>query len=788
MLRKESKKSKSTKNKKKSINKEASNAICFDRMIVNGICIHPDKQYSASLKFSDVNYQIAKEEEQENIFGNYMEILNALCTESGMQLTINNRIIDEEDFEKEVLYESKMDDYSRSREEWNKYLKSRITEGNHKIVTEKMLTYAIKSENYHEAKKEIRIHNNEVISKFEDLGSNCEIMRGHDRLETIFSIFNPEKKFCFNYDSLKLQKNFKAKDAITPDILDFNYSTSTFQLNDRFAKILYLKNYSTELNDKLINDLSRIEHNITISFHMKAIERGEDISLIKSQIAKMQMQKMDEQKKALKNGYDPDMIPLELQYSLAEAETQLKDVQERNQKLFSCQFFVMINETNTDELKEVEKKVNNVAKRHGTEFGVLHMQQKECLNAILPLAYSELEISRTLTTYAAAIFIPFTSQELMQKGNSFYYGVNPMTGNLILADRTRLKAPTGFVLATPGSGKSFKVKQELNQVMIGTNDDYVAIDPEREYKPLAEELKGSIVTLGAKNGIYFNPWDFDDEQLNYAATKADFGQVLMAQIMGEKLSSTQVSIVDRCVRRMYTDYEIKISNRTNVIKVEKPTMDDFYDILIAQPEIEAKTMAIALEIYVKDGTYNMFSKQSNVDVNNRFTVYDMLDLGEGLKPLAMLITLETLWQRILFNFRRGVRTWITIDEIYLLFANEYCTEFLYKLFKRARKYGAIITGITQNVEDLLRNDRVRTMLSNSDFIIMLNQATSDREELASLLNISKQQLSYVTNARAGHGLLFNGNAIIPFEDNFPENSYLYGLYNTDFNKRTRVYS
>ena len=771
----------------RSIKRTTQNAINYEAMMKNGVCYNGDNIYSAVLKFTDVNYQIARNEDQEAIWTKYMEILNSLGSESGIQLVIHNHTVDEEDFEKDILLKLKGDNFDKDRIEFNKVLKANINMGTNNIVTNKMFVFTTKMDDIDEALKDINFKGREFEERFKELGCNAHIMDGCERLETINNIFNPAKPFYFDYS--KVNDTFTTKDAIAPTSFDFK--KNMFMVGDRYCRCLWLKNYSTELSDKYINDLTKIEHNLVISFHMKSVARGEELPLIKSNIAGMELQKMQEQKKALRDGYDPDMIPMELKYSLDSAYDLLHDVQSMDQRLFICQFFIMLNCETEKELDDVTKQVLTRAKKYSTEMVVLDYQQEQCMNACLPLGQSKVYAGaggkgRTLTSPVCGILIPFTSQELMQKGNSIYYGLNPTTSNLIMANRLELDNPSGWTLAKPGSGKSFAVKREIMQVILNTDDDVIIIDPENEYKPLTKRYNGSYINVSTTSGTYFNIFDGDDNEVNFLTEKAEFLQSVMAHILCvPNLSPQYVSVIDRTLRELWARYEQKV-NDNKYVDIKKPTLDDFADLLAEQPSQEAKSLTLALGIYTKDGTYHLFSKESNVNMDNRLTTYNIRDLSEGLKTLGMFVILETLWTRIKRNFEAGKRTWIYIDEIYLMFANEYCINFFYTLWKRARKYGAILTGITQNVEDLLHNEKIGTLLSNSNFIMMLNQSSQDRDNLAKLLNLSPQMLSSITNAKKGSGLLQCGSAIIPFSDNFPKDNELYNILTSDFDEIVKL--
>lgn len=776
---------KKTKKTKKEIREKrnSQNAIHYNMMIKNGICVLPNKLYSATMQLNDINYQIALEEEKEDIFSNYASILNALGQENGLQLTIHNRKIDEEEFEKEVFKEMKFDDNDKFRKEYNQMFKEKISTGNNKIVSDKMITFTVKEDNYADAKKSIQLLQKEFTNRFKDINCELQTVNGYKRLETINSILNPDKKFFFNYDLL--DKSYTTKDAVAPDLLDFkSEGTGAFKINDRFAKVFYLKNWSNELNDKLISSLTSLEHNLTISLHMRMIPRADAIGLVKNQIAKMEGQKMVEEQKAIKRNYDPSMIPMNLKDSYTEAKILREKVEKHDLNLFECQFLIMLNSKTKDELKIAEKAIETTCKKLNTELGVLYMRQEEGMNAVLPLGTCVKGLARTLDTSVCAILMPFTSQELMQKGQSIYYGLNAITNNMIMANRKTLDAASGWIFGKTGSGKSFAVKNEMTQIMFDTNDEVVVVDPQGEFIPLAKEFGGSCINVDTKSGVHFNAFSGNIHERNFIKEKGEFALMMMAEIIGEgKLSPSQKGLIDKCVRKMYADYSMKLKDTSNPIRVEMPCLDDLYRQLKMHDSAEAREMSMALELYITGGTNDLFSGQNNVDLRNRFTVYNIFELPESLRPLAMKVILETLKSKVISNAQKGIRTWIYIDEYYLLLKDEYSENFLYEFFKWVRKFLGIITGITQNVEEILNSQKTRAMLANAEFMMLLNQATSDLDELEHLLKLSPEQASYISNSRRGSGLIVFGKTIIPFINEFPEDTELYKLWDTDPNKK-----
>lgn len=780
---KQPKESKKTSKKLLRQRRNAQNAIVYEKMLRNGICVLPNNLYSASMRFKDINYGIATEEEQTSIFGRYMDLLNALGQEYGLQLTIHNRKIDEEEFGRNAFMDLTGDSNDRFRIEFNKVMKSNISRGNNRIISDKMMTYTIREDSYEDAEKSLRILNDEFRKKFKNLKCDTELMNGYDRLETIYSIINPDSRFYFSYD--QLDRTFTTKDAITPDYFDFKTDGHhSFRINGRYAKVLYLKTWATELKDDLIKDLSMIEHNLTVSFHMKIIPRGDDLSMVKNQIAKMEMQKIDEQKKALRYGYDPEMLPMELQYSLEEAYVLKNDVEKRNQRLFECQFLVFINSETKEEFDATEKAVMTVCKKQSCEMGSLAYRQEDGFNAILPIGYAVKNLARTLPTSVCAIIIPFTSQELMQKGNCFFYGVNSVTSNMIMADRTKLANTSGWILGFPGSGKSFAAKSEMTQAFLRTKDDIIVLDPQSEYVALANEYGGSVVNVDTRSGVHINAFAGDIYEKDFIKEKGDFAQVIAAEMIGEgKLSPEQKSLVDIAVRNMYKEYESRLLDKSNGIRPLMPCLDDLYRHLKQMEEPEARKMALSMGMYITGGTYDLLSGQSNVDLDNRFTIYNIYGLSEILRPLAMKVVLEFLKEKIQTNFKKGIRTRVYVDEFYLMLKDEYSQNFFFEFWRWARKFGADPTGITQNIEVLLKSPEMRTLLSNSEFMLLMNQAPSDREEVQQLFGLSEDQMEAISNGESGSGLIRFGNTIIPFVNNFPRNTELYRIWDTTFKNK-----
>lgn len=743
-------------------------------MIEDGICEVEKGVFSKTIKFADINYEIAKKEDQVDIFSKYCEFLNYFNDTIKVQISIQNRYINQETFRKKMLIKINETDEEFMKvykKEFNSMLMEKASQRQNNVIRDKYITFTIKGESYESAIPLLARVETDIMNNLKTLGAGDKTLTGRERVENLYTFFNQNQDIDFDYD-YTLNTGLTTKDFIAPNSFDFT-DKKTFQFNDTYAQVIRIKDLPTDLSDKVISEITELNFNLNIALHIEAIEQKEALDLVKRKIAFMEQQKIDEQKKAIRSNYDVEMIPHELKYSLDEAEQLLDDLQHGNQRMFVLTALIYTCADTKEQLQEQVFQISSVCRQNGCMTETLDYLQEDALNSILPLGKNHINIKRTLTTASTAIFMPFSTQELYQE-NGLYYGLNALSHNLILVNRKSLKTPSGFILGTPGSGKSFKAKTEIVNVLLETDDDVIIIDPESEYKYLTQCFKGTNINISAGSKEHINPMDiseeYDEEPLKL---KSEFLLSLCNLIVGGRngLSTQEKAVIDRAVALTYSK-TFKVFGKEHT-----PTLKDFYETLLAQPEAEAKKVALSLELYIK-GSLSVFAEKTNIDMKNRLITFDIKDLGKELKTMGMLIVLDQIWNRVTQNRQKGKRTWLYIDEIYLLFQNEYSSNYLFELYKRARKWGLIPTGITQNVEDLLLSDNARRMLSNSDFIIMLNQATSDRVELASLLDISNPQLSFVTNVKEGQGLVFAGNAIVPFKDEFPKETELYKMMTT----------
>ncbi len=768
------KNSKSNKSRNKHIRifpKTAQKTVPVKNAFDDGIIESQKGEYSKSFEFIDINYHAIREDDQIDTFAKYCEFLNFFNSTINLQVTINNKSINQSEFEKKIMLGKKEDKLDPYRDEYNGMLKKQVQKGKNDTEKEKYITISIKANDITEARNIFSRLENEITGLFRSMGSYAKIQPINKRLEVLHDIYRSENAGNFVYNPEMLKNGLTINDEIAPD--SFEFKRDHMLIGNKYARVVFLRSLPSFLNDQFFTELTDFSFNMMTTINIRAIEPENALKMIKRQITGMESNKIEYQSKSVKNGYLDAFIPHELKNNLKEAEDLLEDVMNKNQRLFLTNVAILLMNGDKQKLDEQTETIKSTARKYLCQIGTLNYQQEEGLNSVLPLGQNNLYVDRCLTTEATAVFIPFSSQEVTQPGG-MYYGLNAISKNLIIFNRKTLKNQNGFILGTPGSGKSFAAKREMSNVFLNAGDDVLIIDPEREYTNLVRNFGGEVIKISSDSTSHINPMDMNIEYSeDPLSLKSDFLLSLFETVIGGKngLTAKEKSILDRCVRLTYQDYMQSFKKELT------PTLKDFYEVLKNQKEPEAEGLATALELYTV-GNLSVFSKKTNVNINNRITCFDIKDLGKQLKSMGMLITLDAIWNRIVENRKKGKHTWIYIDEMYLLFNNEYSANFFYELYKRSRKYGGVVTGITQNVEDLLRSETARSMLANSDFVMMLNQAATDRSELERMFNISPAQLQYITNSNPGHGLLFTGGSIIPFIDDFPKDTKLYKMMTT----------
>lgn len=763
-------------NKPKGV-KSAQDSIPYRHIFSDGICHVGDNLYTKTLQFGDINYQIAQNEDKTAIFESWCDFLNYFDSTIKFQLTFLNTTANAKDYEKSIYIAPQADDFDSIRTEYTDMLHNQLARGNNGLVKTKYLTFGIETDNIKIAKPRLERIENDLWNAFKRLGVQLTSLDGRERLKLMHNILRMGGNYPFAFEWKWLAPSgLSTKDFIAPSSFEFK-EKGTFRTGDKYGAMSFLQILAPELNDRVLSDFLEMESNLIVTMHIQSVDQMKAIKTIKRKITDLDKMKIEEQKKAVRAGYDMDIIPSDLATYGGEAKKLLADLQSRNERMFLMTFLVLNTADSKKELDNILLQVSGIANKHNCTLIRLDYQQEQGFMSSLPLGNCLVPIQRSLTTSSTAIFVPFTTQELFQSGGeALYYGLNALSSNLIMVDRKQLKNPNGLILGTPGSGKSFSAKREITNVFLITTDDIIVCDPEGEYFSLVQRLKGQVIKISPTSSQYINPMDIN---LNYSeddsplALKSDFILSLCELIVGGKdgLTPVEKSIIDRCVTLVYAEY------LADPDPAKMPILGDLYDALGRQEEKEAKHIRSALEIYVT-GSLSVFNHHTNVDIQNRLVCFDIKELGKQLKKLGMLIVQDQVWNRVTVNRAEKRSTRYYMDEFHLLLKEEQTAAYSVEIWKRFRKWGGIPTAITQNIKDLLSSREVENIFENSDFVYMLNQAAGDRQILAKQLNISPHQLSYVTGSGVGEGLLFYGNVILPFVDKFPKNTELYGIMTT----------
>ena len=757
--------------------KSAQDSIPYERMWPDGICRVADGHYTKTIQFQDINYQLSQNEDKTAIFEGWCDFLNYFDSSIQFQMSFLNLAASEETFAHAINIPLQGDDFDSIRVEYMTMLQNQLAKGNNGLIKTKYLTFGIDADSLKAAKPRLERIETDILNNFKRLGVAAETLDGKARLAQLHGIFHMDEQVPFRFEWEWLAPSgLSTKDFIAPSGFEFR-TGKQFRMGKKYGAVSFLQILAPELNDRMLADFLDMESSLIVSLHIQSVDQIKAIKTVKRKITDLDRSKIEEQKKAVRAGYDMDIIPSDLATYGAEAKKLLQDLQSRNERMFLVTFLVLNTADNPRQLDNNVFQASSIAQKYNCQLTRLDFQQEEGLMSALPLGLNQIEIQRGLTTSSTAIFVPFTTQELFQNGKeALYYGINALSNNLIMVDRKLLKNPNGLILGTPGSGKSFSAKREIANCFLLTNDDIIICDPEAEYAPLVERLHGQVIKISPTSTNYINPMDLnldysDDE--SPLSLKSDFILSLCELIVGGKegLQPVQKTIIDRCVRLVYQTY-LNDPRPENM-----PILEDLYNLLRTQEEKEAQYIATALEIYVT-GSLNVFNHQSNVDINNRIVCYDIKELGKQLKKIGMLVVQDQVWNRVTINRAAHKSTRYYIDEMHLLLKEEQTAAYTVEIWKRFRKWGGIPTGITQNVKDLLSSREVENIFENSDFVYMLNQAGGDRQILAKQLGISPHQLSYVTHSSEGEGLLFYGSTILPFVDHFPKNTELYRIMTT----------
>ena len=765
--------------------KSAQDSIPFERMFSDGICRVTSDYFTKTIQFQDINYQLSQNEDKTAIFDGWCDFLNYFDSSVKFQLSFMNMAANKDTYGQSIVIPTQSDDFDNIRTEYTDMLRSQLARGNNGLIKTKYLTFGIEAANVKVAKPRLDRIETDLLNNFKRLGVTAEPLNGKERLALMHGMFHIDEHLDFNFSwDWLAPSGLSVKDFIAPSSFEFR-NGKDFGVGKKLGAVSFLQILAPELNDRMLADFLDMESSLIVTMHIQSVDQTKAIKTVKRKITDLQKMTIEEQKKAVRSGYDMDIIPSDLATYGNEAKKILQDLQSRNERMFLMTFLVLNTANTKQQLGNNIFQASSIAQKYNCQLSRLDFQQEEGLMSSLPLGLNQIEIQRGLTTSSVAIFVPFTTQELFQIGDeALYCGINALSNNLIMVDRKLLKNPNGLILGTPGSGKSFSAKREIANVFLVTDDDIIVCDPESEYGTLVERLHGQVIRISPTSPHYINPMDLnlnysDDE--NPLSLKSDFILSLCELIVGGKdgLQPVEKTVIDRCVRLVYRDYLV------DPVPEKMPILEDLYNALLKQEEKEAQYIATALEIYVS-GSLNVFNHRTNVDIQSRIVSYDIKELGKQLKKIGMLIVQDQVWNRVTINREARKSTRYYIDEMHLLLKEEQTAAYSVEIWKRFRKWGGIPTGITQNVKDLLSSREVENIFENSDYIYMLNQASGDRQILAKHLNISPHQLSYVTHSGEGEGLLFYGSVILPFIDRFPKDTELYRIMTTKPQEQTAM--
>ena len=733
---------------------------------------HTGRKHSRTWRFADINYAAASEEERRSIFLSYCAVLNSLPTDAAAKITIINRRINPVDFQRQILMKERGDELDRYRRESNQILTRRAAESNN-LVQEKYITLSIPQRKIEETRTYFRRVDANLSKGFGRLDSGAKPLTTHDRLRILHDFFRPGEEQYFTFDqTAAIRRGLDFRDLICPDGLAFK--AGHFEMGDKVGRVLFLKDYASYIKDEMIADLSDFPRNLMLSIDILPIPTDDAVREVQSRILGIETDITRwQQRQNDKNNFTAS-IPYELEQLRGETKEFLSDLTERDQRMIFAVVTLVHIADSLEQLDADTEALLSIGREHLCQFSTLRYQQEDGLNTVLPYGLRRVKALRTLTTESAAVLMPFRVQEIQDPGG-LPYGVNAISKNLLICERKRLISPHAFYLGVSGSGKSVAMKSTIENVALATNDDIIIIDAEREYGPITRSLGGTVVEISPSSPHHINPMEVTDgygDGENPIAMKSELITSILEQQMGVgRVSGSHKSIIDRCTANVYQNY---FHSRG---KAPMPLLTDWRNEVLKQVDPEAREIALAAEL-ITEGSLNVFAHPGNVDMNSRIITLDLYEMGEQLRPTALVVTLEAIQNRVMENRKRGKYTWVFLDEVYLYFKYHYSGEFLYRAWKRFRKYAGIMTAATQNVEECLKSETARLMLANSEFLLLFNQAATDRAELGKLLHISDTQMGYITNAEPGHGLLKMGGSLVPFNNSIPKDTELYRLMST----------
>lgn len=756
---------------------EIASYIGYDAIYKDGIAQVEEGLFSQTIEFSDISYQSARRENQQNIFTVLSSLYNYFGADSCVQLTIANVPIPDEEIGKKRFFKASDPDTERYAEEYNRILNDKMREGVSNLTRHRYLTYMVGADDVWEAVPKLSRIKGDVIDTLSRIRCEAHALNGTERIEAIQSQLCPKSPFTFDWEKVSPVSSTRTKDLIAPALIDFkpHGRADIFRVDDAYGCVVSIRTFGSMLEDDYLAKIIDLPMPLSVNLHIQPIAQSDALALVKRQLDWMDKEIIDEQMSAMKKGYDYTILPPELRYSKEEAEELLDFLRNKNERLFTYTGLIY---TYSDSVEALERQVDQIVSiGQGNSLGIepLYYRQRQALNSVLPLGMNHIDVTRYLTTGQIAMQMPFASLELNQEGGG-YYGQSKQSGSLVICNRKKLASPMGFVCGKPGSGKSFSVKREItNTVLAYPEDEIIIFDPAGEYGNLIEALGGVNVRLAPDADTALNPFDLSDVEgradAAQLAFKIDAFLALSSAMMAESsegLPEADKSIITRCVEAAYS----RCTGGQGV-----PTLSDFHEILSGQPEAEARDIALRYERYVT-GALSFFNRQSNVGFDNRITNIDLHDLSTNMRVFGMLTALEAVRNRMYANFERGITTWLYIDEVQSLFGHPTIIDYFAKFWAEGRKFNLICTGISQNTSRMLTHERARTMVLNSDFMLLHKQASQDLAAWADMLSLSAAEKEYIDESiKAGEGLLVAGGARVPIRDDFPKGA-LYDLWNT----------
>ena len=766
----------------------AQKTITFKKMYRDGICQVADNYYTKMVEFYDINYDLLEVEDQADILEEYSKLINYFDPSIKFQLFLFNRQVSEQALAEQFDVSLQGDAFDDIRDEYTQMLKHQSAKGNNGIIKSKYLIFGVESTGYREAKSKLSNIEKDVVHNLNNIGTNARGLDGKERLRILHEYFNQGTMEPFRFSFKELSESGKSvKDYIAPPGFDFRYP-SRFKTGKMYGSVHYLDIIAPRFNDELLKKLLDIDDNLTVTLHMQTMDPVKAIKMLKGALTNIQKMKIEEQKKAVRSGYDMDILPTDIITYEKDTLELLDDLNTSNQKIIKMTFLITCFGRSKKALENITQRVSGIIQQANCNLRCMQYLQEQGLMASAPIGCNDTGIERVLTTKSTAILVPFCTQELFMPAPAIYYGLNALSNNMIMADRKKLRTPNGVILGTPGSGKSFSAKREILSCFLMTGDDVIVCDPEGEYFALVGALNGQVVRLATNSKDYLNPMDIQLSHKNDREAlklKSDFIITLCDLIAGGKngLENDEKGIIDTCIKHIYDRYfaEPKPENM--------PILEDLYNALLkyepkdVAPEMqkEAKQKAVrianSLVLYVH-GSQNYFNHRTNVDSQNRIMCFDIRDLGNQLKELGMLIVQDAVWNRVSQNRERKIATRYYCDEFHLLLKERQTAIYSVEIWKRFRKWGGIPTGLTQNVGDFLKSEEIEGILGNSDFVYLLNQNAKDQAILADKLGLSEKQLAHVTNSEPGSGLILFDNVVIPFVDKYPADTKTFAIMNT----------